>query len=117
VSVDSGSHHGTKEMSAPYEAEPARETVESMTGPAVLDFGTNWCGFCQAAQPVIESGLAGHPQLRHLKIEDGKGRPLGRLYGVKLWPTLIFLRDGKEMSRVIRPTSAAEVREAMTTIG
>jgi thioredoxin 1 len=51
-----------------------------------------------------------------LKIEDGKGRPLGRLYGVKLWPTLVFLRDGKEMARVVRPTSAAEVREAMTTI-
>jgi thioredoxin 1 len=88
-----------------------------MTGPVVLDFGTNWCGFCQAAAPVIEQGLADAAGVPHLKVEDGKGRPLGRTYKVKLWPTLVFLKDGVEVARLVRPTDPADVREALAQIG
>jgi thioredoxin 1 len=82
----------------------------------VIDFGTNWCGFCIAAEPLITQALAGHPGLRHLKIEDGKGRPLGRSFQVKLWPTLIFMKDGAEVARVVRPGSADVVSEAAAKI-
>jgi thioredoxin 1 len=100
----------------PYEAEPEREVVDKASGPLIVEFGTNWCGYCKAAQPIIESALAGHEDIRHIKVEDGKGRPLGRAFGVKLWPTLVFLQDGKEVARVVRPTSAQEVRDALLTI-
>jgi thioredoxin 1 len=103
-------------MTAPYEAEPARETVDALAGPAVIEFGTNWCGFCKAAQAVIEAGFEDHAQIRHIKVEDGKGRPLGRAFRVKLWPTLIFLRDGKEVTRVVRPTAARQVSDALKAI-
>src|SRR5688500_15526339 len=66
-----------------YESEPTREADEALSGPTVIEFGTNWCGFCQAAQPVIEAALEDHSNLRHIKVEDGKGRPLGRAYRVK----------------------------------
>jgi len=49
----------------------------------------------------------------HNKVEDGPGRRLGRSYRVKLWPTLIFLRDGQEVERLVRPTQAAEVAAAL----
>ena len=103
-------------MTAPYEAEPARETIDTLAGPAVIEFGTNWCGFCKAAQPVIEAAFADHPQIRHIKVEDGKGRPLGRAFRVKLWPTLIFLRDGNEVTRVVRPNAAREVSDGLKAI-
>ena len=77
-------------------ASPTRAEVETLAGTMVLEFGTDWCGYCQGAQLVIGEALAGHPGVRHLKIEDGPGRPLGRSFKVKLWPTLIFLRDGAE---------------------
>lgn len=96
--------------------EPSRAEVDAFPGAAVIEFGTSWCGYCQAAQPLIAAGLAEQPDLRHLKVEDGKGRPLGRSFQVKLWPTLIFLRDGKEIARVVRPTSATAIREAASTI-
>jgi thioredoxin 1 len=91
---------------------PARDDVERWTGAAVLEFGTDWCGICRAAQPAIRAGLAGREGLRHVKVEDGSGRPLGRSFRVKLWPTLVFLRDGKEVARVVRPASAEEVADA-----
>lgn len=93
-----------------------RAEVDAAAGPRVLEFGTNWCGYCRAAQPLIEAVLADHPGLEHIKVEDGKGRPLGRSFQVKLWPTLIFLMDGEERARVVRPRDEAAVREALATL-
>ncbi len=101
-------------MRTPYQdLGTTREHIEALPGPTLLDFGTNWCGWCQGAQPHIEAALAEHPGLRHLKEEDGKGRRLGRAFGVKLWPTLVLLRDGQEVARVVRPASTDDVRQAL----
>jgi thioredoxin 1 len=53
--------------------------------------------------------LARFPAVRHIQIEDGKGRPLGRSFRVKLWPTLIFLRDGRVIRQAARPEAQAIV--------
>jgi len=95
--------------------EPARSVVEA-PGATVLEFGTSWCGYCQAAQPLIDTALADQPTLQHLKVEDGKGRALGRSFRVKLWPTLVFLRDGKEIARVVRPQNVEQIREGISQI-
>jgi thioredoxin 1 len=95
---------------------PDRSDVDALPGPTVIEFGTSWCGYCQAAQPLIDTAFESHRGVRHLRIEDGKGRALGRSYGVKLWPTLIFLRDGVEQARVVRPTDTAMVRDALDRI-
>ena len=88
---------------------PERSEVDATPGLLLLEFGANWCGHCQAAQPAIQSVLAKHPDLDHRKIEDGPGRHLGRSFRVKLWPTLILLKDGQEVVRVVRPSDAADL--------
>jgi thioredoxin 1 len=95
---------------------PGLAEVQALPGPAVLEFGTPWCGHCRAAQVPIGEALAGHPQVRHLKVEDGSGRPLGRAYRVKLWPTLIFLRDGQEVGRLVRPQQADPIRALLAQL-
>ena len=89
--------------------EPTRAEVDAATEPTLLEFGTGWCGYCRAAQPDIAAALKNHPAVRHIKVDDGKGRPLGRSFRVKLWPTLIYLEAGAEQGRVVRPQSAAEI--------
>ncbi len=37
--------------------EPARAEVDTLAGDTVLEFGANWCGICQAAQPDIADAL------------------------------------------------------------
>ena len=96
--------------------EPARDDVDALTGATVIEFGAAWCGVCRATQPAIAAALAQHPAVRHLTIEDGPGRPLGRSFGVKLWPTLVFLRDGRETARLVRPRDAATIDRALDAI-
>lgn len=93
-----------------------REELDALPGATVVSFGTNWCSICQGAQPLIDEAFRGHETLRHLKIEDGKGRRLGRTFGVKLWPTLIVMRDGVELARVVRPNSAREVQAVLAHV-
>lgn len=98
------------------ETQPARADVDAMAGPVLVEFGTGWCGWCRGAQPLIQQAMAAHPSVRHLKVEDGPGRPLGRSFRVKLWPTLVFLKDGQEIARVTRPSQAAAIEEALEAI-
>ena len=108
---------GDNGVMKPYaETEPSPAEVEALSGPALLEFGTPWCGWCRAAQPLIGSALAAHPRVRHLKVEDGSGRPLGRAFRVKLWPTLVFLRDGQEVTRLVRPASPDPIGQALEQI-
>ena len=96
--------------------EPDRTDVDSFAGTSMIEFGAPWCGHCIAAQPLLETVLARHPDVRHLKIEDGRGRPLGRSFRIKLWPTLVLLRDGEELARVVRPMQTEEIHQLLARI-
>jgi thioredoxin 1 len=105
-------------MTTPYEtAQPERSAIDAMPGTVALDFGTNWCGYCRAAEPLIEGALTAHPAVTHIKVEDGPGRALGRSFKVKLWPTVVVLKDGQEVARVVRPADTDEVTAALAKAG
>ena len=89
--------------------EPTRQAVDSLAGLTLLEFGASWCPHCQAAQPHIAAALKAHPEVRHIRVEDGSGRPLGRSFRVKLWPTLILVNHGVEKARVVRPHALAQI--------
>lgn len=89
--------------------EPARADIDALPGLTALEFGAPWCPHCIGAQPLFVSALAARDDIRHIKIEDGPGRPLGRSFRIKLWPTLVLARDGVEVARVVRPTTQADV--------
>jgi thioredoxin 1 len=97
--------------------ETTRPEVDALTGSTVLVFGTGWCPICQAARPMIDRALAQHPDVEYRWVEDGKGKPLGRSFRVKLWPTLIFLRDGQEVARVVRPRQSGDLDAAFLALG
>ena len=96
--------------------EPARAETDVLDGPTVLEFGSPWCGYCRAAQPLLASAFADHPRVRHIKIADASGRPLGRSFKVTLWPTLVFLSNGRETARLVRPGDASAIRRALAQI-
>lgn len=95
-------------------AEPSREEIDASRGPLLLEFGSNGCGICSRTGPLLAEAFKDVEGVKHLRVEDGRGRPLGRSFRVKLWPTLVFLQDGKEVTRLVRPQSIAEIRDALS---
>lgn len=91
--------------------EPSREEIDRISGRLVLEFGASWCPHCRAIQATMSSLLSRLSEVKHLRIEDGPGQPLGRSFGVKLWPTLVFLRDGQVLSKLVRPSPEEITRE------
>ena len=98
------------------EDEPARAEIDQSTGLVLLDFGANWCGHCQGLSPTIEEQLKQRADIRHVRVADGRGKPLGRSFRVKLWPTLVFLQDGQVKAHLVRPRPD-EVRQAFEEFG
>ena len=96
--------------------EPSTAEISTLPGATVLEFGARWCGWCRAAQPLLQEAFRGHTELRHVKIEDGPGRPLGRYFKVRLWPTLVFLKEGRERARLVRPSDRQSIDRALKQI-
>lgn len=98
------------------EKEPAREEVETWEDPTVIEFGSPWCGYCLSTQPILAAAMEKHPGVRHIKIADGRGHRLGRFFRVKLWPTLVFLDNGQEVTRLVRPSDTHSINQALEQI-
>lgn len=83
--------------------EPTFEELQSMKGRVLVEFGAEWCPICQAFAPQLSQTLKRYPEVKFIHVEDGKGRRLGRQFKVKLWPNLVFLRDGVLVAQLARP--------------
>jgi thioredoxin 1 len=103
-------------MSETIDREPTRDEIDQLPGPVLLEFGASWCPHCQALAPKLAELLAHYPNVRHIKVEDGPGRALGRSFRVKLWPNLVFLNHGQVVKQSARP-DLAEVKDGLDAIG
>ncbi|WP_145087333.1 thioredoxin family protein [Anatilimnocola aggregata] len=103
-------------ISSPYsEIQPARQQLDEGTGLVLLEFGAGWCGHCLALEPAIREVLEKRSDVLHIRIADGRGKPLGRSFRVKLWPTFIVLHDGHVIAELVRPTDE-EVRRTIAAL-
>jgi thioredoxin 1 len=96
--------------------EPSRADINELTGPLLLEFGASWCPHCQVMRQVVAGLLRAHPEVRHIRVEDGPGQPLGRSFRVKLWPNFVLMRDGKVVRQLARPAPGEledAIREAL----
>lgn len=76
--------------------------TETANGFAVVDMYADWCGPCRMMAPIYEE-LAkeydGRVKVGKLDVDSDPEVP-GQ-FGVSSIPTIVFLKDGKEVARLV----------------
>ncbi len=89
-----------------------KETFEAVRAPgvtALVDFYADWCGPCKMLAPLIEE-LAGElTDVKVGKVNVDENQDLAAEFGVMSIPTVVALRDGKEVQRTVGFTSKAKL--------
>ena len=78
------------------------EAVERSPLPVLLDLWADWCGPCHMIAPTIDQlsiELDGRVKVAKLNIDENPGT--ARRFGVRSIPTLLVLKNGKEVDRLV----------------
>ncbi len=82
--------------------------------PVIVDFFATWCGPCQMLAPLIEQLAEECPEAKFVKIDTDQEPELAAEYGVMSIPTLVVIRDGKEVKRSMGMVSKQEVLKMLS---
>jgi len=98
-------------------SEDFKKIVEGGSGAAVVDFWATWCGPCKMLGPTIEE-LADELEGQAVvgKVDVDENRDLASQFGVMSIPTVIFFKDGKEVSRLVGVQSKEKLLETVKNL-
>jgi thioredoxin 2 len=84
--------------------------VERSPLPVLLDMWAPWCGPCVMVAPVIEelaAEMAGRVRVAKLNVDENPAT--AARFGVQSIPTLLLLKDGRELDRIVGVQSKAAI--------
>ncbi|HWO00644.1 MAG TPA: thioredoxin TrxC [Blastocatellia bacterium] len=86
------------------------EEVERSPLPVLLDMWAEWCGPCRTIAPIIEQlagELAGRMRVGKMNIDENPTIP--SRFGVRSIPTLLVLKEGREVDRLVGAMPKQEI--------
>lgn len=77
------------------------EQIISSNELVVIDFFATWCGPCKMLSPVIENVESLIHDVKFIKVDIDQFNDLASQYKIQSVPTLVFLKNGKEVMKSI----------------
>lgn len=73
----------------------------------VVDFFATWCGPCKMIAPLLDKFSNEYNQVKFSKIDVDQLGDIAQKYSISSMPTLVFIKNGQEVERVIGANPAA----------
>lgn len=78
------------------------ESVIAENKVTLIDFTATWCGPCQAMKPWLKKTARNYEgKVKFVAVDVDKSGEVAKEYQIKAMPTLVVLKDGKEVGRVV----------------
>ena len=85
------------------------DEVKNSEKTMLLDFYAVWCGPCQMVSPLVDSIAEENPQYLVGKINVDEEQQLAQMFDVESIPTLIVMKNGKVVHRVVGSRPKAQI--------
>ncbi len=93
-----------------------KEVLKENT-PVVIDFHAEWCGSCKAVSRTIEELEEEFgKKIKFCEIDIGKKSEFAGKYNITSLPTILFMKQGKEVARKNGSTTKPEFKELIQKI-
>jgi len=92
------------------------EALAAADGLMMVDFWAQWCGPCRAIAPVLEKmaeASGGRVTLMKVNVDENPG--LAARYAIRSIPTILFVKDGMVVERVVGAVPRAVIEEIVNT--
>lgn len=86
------------------------EALGAASGPAIIEVWAPWCAHCRAQRPRVQEAHKQHPEVQLVRLNAEEQPALAstlKVYGV---PTLIAMKDGREVARLAGEASSERIR-------
>ena len=75
-------------------------STETAKGNVLVDFYADWCGPCQMVAPILEQLDEEVDNVKIVKVDVDVSAQTTMQFGIRSIPTLVFLKDGKELDSI-----------------
>ena len=82
-------------------SENFNQEIMMHTGVALVDFYADWCGPCKMVSPIVDEIAEEYSSIKVGKVNVDESPELAVSFGVVSIPTLVALKDGKELTRIV----------------